>query len=525
MRAEIIRTYKSVHTWTGIVCGFVLFIAFYAGALTMFEETLSRWSSPPTRPALSPLDRSPQLIASTLASRPDARKEFTLHLREDEQVPARITWTRGRGDRQPWTADYADDGALRIEQAKPSGMAQFIDHIHRTGGLPGNAEVTEFIMGLVSLAYAVALVSGTIVLLPSLVKDFFALRVGKNLKRMWLDAHNVIGIASLPFHIVIAVSAMVFGLHDQIYDLQEKVVYNGNMAQIMKASSPNNAVKPDKRPAPMLPPQELLARVRQFAPDFEPVSMQYRAPGTGGATVRVAGNDPRYMIRREGFLLISPVSGEIVDTTYFPGTQNTWTAPVSAAFALHFGTFGGEPVRWMYFVMGLGGALLFYTGNLLWIETRRKNARGGGPVLQRRAAHWLAAATVGVCVGCVAALSAVIAAVKLAPGDWHMTVYYTVFVLCCGWAFWRGAAKAGSELLYFAAAATLLIPASTLWQGWNGAGWQHSSGIDIGAVCGAVVLAMLARAARRRQLRGIADSVWAPAISNEAAVPATQPAG
>lgn len=54
-------------------------------------------------------------------------------------------------------------------------------------------------MGIVSILYAVALVSGVIVLLPSLIKDLFALRLGANLKRMWLDAHNVVGIVSLPF--------------------------------------------------------------------------------------------------------------------------------------------------------------------------------------------------------------------------------------------------------------------------------------------------------------------------------------
>jgi hypothetical protein len=27
------------------------------------------------------------------------------------------------------------------------------------------------------------------------------LHIGPNLKRMWLDAHNLIGVASLPFHL------------------------------------------------------------------------------------------------------------------------------------------------------------------------------------------------------------------------------------------------------------------------------------------------------------------------------------
>ena len=71
-------------------------------------------------------------------------------------------------------------------------------------------------MGVVSAVYAVALVSGLIIVLPSLVKDLFALRISPNLKRMWLDAHNVVGVVSLPFHIVIALSAVVFCLHEPV---------------------------------------------------------------------------------------------------------------------------------------------------------------------------------------------------------------------------------------------------------------------------------------------------------------------
>lgn len=47
MRAEFVRIYKSVHTWTGIIAGMALFIAFYAGALSIFKEPLARWASPP----------------------------------------------------------------------------------------------------------------------------------------------------------------------------------------------------------------------------------------------------------------------------------------------------------------------------------------------------------------------------------------------------------------------------------------------------------------------------------------------
>ena len=57
MRADFIRIYKSVHTWAGIVSGLALFIAFYAGALTVFKEPIRRWSTPPAAIVQSvPLD-------------------------------------------------------------------------------------------------------------------------------------------------------------------------------------------------------------------------------------------------------------------------------------------------------------------------------------------------------------------------------------------------------------------------------------------------------------------------------------
>ena len=52
IRSDIIKVYKDVHIWIGIVSGLMLFIAFYAGAITMFEKPLERWATPPS--TLSP---------------------------------------------------------------------------------------------------------------------------------------------------------------------------------------------------------------------------------------------------------------------------------------------------------------------------------------------------------------------------------------------------------------------------------------------------------------------------------------
>src|SRR3546814_10511257 len=97
-----------------------------------------------------------------------------------------------------YDASLDRQGGLEVSTRAPSHVAQLIDVLHQQVGLPFDHQIAMPIMGGIALLYAVAIVSGVICLLPSLVKDLFALRFGKNLKRMWLDLHNVLGLFSLP---------------------------------------------------------------------------------------------------------------------------------------------------------------------------------------------------------------------------------------------------------------------------------------------------------------------------------------
>lgn len=51
LRADFVQLYRDVHSWVGIVAGLFLFVAFYEGSITMFEEPLQRWASGPSGPA------------------------------------------------------------------------------------------------------------------------------------------------------------------------------------------------------------------------------------------------------------------------------------------------------------------------------------------------------------------------------------------------------------------------------------------------------------------------------------------
>lgn len=517
IRSDIVKVYKDVHIWVGIVSGLMLFIAFYAGAITMFEKPLERWATPPSALAAPPpLSRAPDLVRAVLAGHPGAAKHYSVIVAATPDAPARVIW-RERGDRPrqftEFGASFAPDGTLQVERLRKAPVAQLVDTLHQRVGLPLPDAVARPVMGIVALLYAVALVSGVIILLPTLAKDFFALRIGRNIKRLWLDVHNALGFVSLPFHLVMALTCVVFAFHDPFYGLQGKVVYPGGIQWGEEDHAP-----PPLPGTPLLPADELLRRVQAQLPGFEVQSFTFQQ-ADDRVEGRVTGLDVRHGTRARIYASthLDPYTGR-VDTHDLPGHMERWDAAVNAFFMLHFGSYGGNPVRWLYLLLGLGGALVFYTGNLLWLESRRRKQRDAGLPEQTRSTRVLGALTVGVSLGSVAGISATLAATKWLParvGDiaaWHEGIYYSVFVSAIAWACLRGTARSAYELLWLAALATALVPLGSV-AGLSGFGgtWNHGGAgpaVDLTAVAAVPLLLWAAARTRRRARHGTRDSVW-----------------
>ncbi len=521
--SELIRVQKTLHTWVGITAGLLLFVAFFAGSLTMFKEPLDRWvhagSQPVPQSWGTALDDA--LIPDLLSQHPAASEEFTVHLQPSEHVTAPISWPQqpqGEFALSPlWVATRAAGGILQVEPQPPSVLGELADLLHRTGGVPGvvgDEHIGIYVMGVAAGLYTLALVSGVVVLLPTLVKDFFAVRPGANRKRFWLDTHNVLGITSLPFHIVIALTAVVFAFHDQFYGALRLAVY-GKQPMF---TPPTLRVKVDDA-APLLPLSDLLARVQREAPGFLATELLFMRTASPRPIVRVSLAHPDALVRgpRTGYLMLHPRSGEVLDTSLLPGREGTWSVPVNAFFALHFGSYGGEPMRWTYFVLGWMGAALFYTGNLLWLESRRKRQRAGEPLRPpARSVRWVAAVTVGTSLGCVLGVALTLAAGKLTRGGsepLYLAVFYATWVGCIAWACWRGAARSAPALLVACALASASLPLLS---------WQAGSGLLAGLAGGPAGLwmvdgvALLTAAAClamawttwRRVLEAPPDTIW-----------------
>jgi hypothetical protein len=165
-------------------------------------------------------------------------------------------------------------------------------------------------------------------------------------------------------------------------------------------------------------------------------------------------------------LVLQPYTLDLIYSTWPEGDESLWGRLVNSFFALHFGSYGGEWVRWMYFLLGLGGAYLFYSGNLLWLSKRRQQKH----YPQARLNH-LAALTYGVSFGCMAGIAAAMLAGRwLAPlfdnlNLLYLSSYYLVFVAALLLAFFCSGEAARVPLLRLTAALYLLIPLSSVLAG------------------------------------------------------------
>lgn len=476
MRPETLKSFKSLHTVVGIATAILLFIGFYCGAVTMFKGPLSLWTAPiaalPPAPAL---EQTPRLVALALEAHPEARKAHTVHLEITRVTPARLTWTvRADVDdhhtaARVFGASLDEKGSLVVAELRPPALAEFLDTTHRQLGIPLPEDWAMPVVGVVCLLYVLALLSGLIILLPGLVRSLFQLRLqAASVKRRWLDAHNLIGLFSLPFHLVIALTALVFALHDAFYGAQDALLYRAVPTRQTPPVQPSNigpASQPPLAERPtQLTPLQLRDTLATEEPHFELLRLDF-LKGPKGAVVRAYGRDGRHMLRGPDFGIgvLDAHTGRLVDGGYFPGRQPAGLALLTSFFSLHFGNYGGEPVRWTYVLLGLSGAFLFYSGNRLWIEARRRRETEAGVNGDSRALRILENATAGLCLGCVAAVSATIALAPLLPVTaeaqlWHSLIFYAVLAACVVWAFRVGGARATPGLLRFATLATLAIP-------------------------------------------------------------------
>ncbi|KZZ45231.1 hypothetical protein A3759_10500 [Thalassolituus sp. HI0120] len=466
IRSDIVRTYQALHTWTGITTGLLLFIGFFAGALTMFQGSIQRWADMGTQqvtdhwPVLSSV-KTDHLIQRVVAKDVTAAKGFVLTL--DGSQPL-MSWDTADSELgQTVLKRYAslDGDNLLLHQSEKNQLSKLIDELHRTAGIAGEMGHTYlgvYVLGIAAIAYFLALISGVIFLLPTLVRSFFALRQKRGRFRYLLDTHNLVGVASLPFHIIIALTVVVFAFHDLFYG-GLMAVYDDQ--PLFERQSPDAEVYQLSQ-LPSL--QQFIDLGKRELPDYQLQSIELLGLDTTQPMARMAMQNPdRLMVNPQGdFLVVHPFTLAVGYNTSPTGPDSIWGRVVSSFFALHFGSYGGDWTRWVYFLLGLAGAYLFYSGNLLWMEKRRQQKNYSEKILRN-----MTALTLGVSHGCIAGI-----AFSMLLGRWfsaygdinalYVWSYYLMFFACVGFAFWRTNEQLAQTLKIVCGSLCLLMPLTSL---------------------------------------------------------------
>lgn len=530
VRSDIMKLSKSMHTWVGVTAGILLFICFFAGGLSMFQHHFSKWATPQQQilPKIQ-ISQYQSLIEQVQAQHPATHKAFTLNLQSDEFHHAPLTWIEKRGegfdrDKSAWLASLDENGQLITQKENVSKAGWLIEQLHETAGIPGmigHHGLGVYVMGVVSILYFLAIMSGLLILLPTLVKDYFAIRPGKNKKRFWLDTHNVVGITSLPFHIIVSITVIVFAFHDYFYDSFDYLA-NKNTKQRERPAA--ELIVPERKNIDI---QAILSKVNTLSPQYSVEYMLFTNlddPQKANARIALYSDDQMLRGANNDFMFMNPYNVNHYRNQGINTQSSAGNKAINALFSLHFGSYGGDFVRWVYVVLGLAGAFLFYSGNMLWVETRaRKQKRAEDPIpQQRKDVKFLASLTIGACLGCILAITS-----TLLFGRWiyatlsihsinqlFMNTYYLIFVTSILYTFIMGHAKALPHMFLFNSLAMLaipltsiiayLIPSLELWSYGN-----DVIGIDIGAFIFSLFFFRFYQQAKDRALSANKGSLWA----------------
>ena len=225
-----------------------------------------------------------------------------------------------------------------------------------------------YIVGIAGMLMLVALVSGTIVH-RRIFKDFFTLRPQAARQRAWLDAHNVLGVIGLPFHLMIAYTGLVIFI---VYYMQAglQVVYQNDGERFFHEVQGSYEREEVGRPAG--PPASIDGLI------VEAGKVWADHPYDEAATVDIRRRDASRILDDQRTVNFDASSGELLHAqpSYAPGY-----ATYGWLTGLHMIQWGGQLVRWMYLLLGLSGAMMIFGGLQVWLAKREaRGSRGIGLV-------------------------------------------------------------------------------------------------------------------------------------------------
>jgi uncharacterized iron-regulated membrane protein len=217
-------------------------------------------------------------------------------------------------------------------------------------------------LGFMGLLFVVAIVSGVVLYAPFMKKlDFGTLRTSRSARVKWLDYHNLLGIVALAWMSVVGATGVINALATPIFQYWQTT----ELAEMTKAYAGKGAVPPSRYGSI----DKAMAAARKAIPGNNPQFIAF--PGGNFSSrhhyaVFFQGDTP-LTERLLTSALIDAETGEFTDARPMPW----YTKALALSQPLHFGDYGGLPLKILWAILTLFTMIVLGSGLYLWLGKRR----------------------------------------------------------------------------------------------------------------------------------------------------------
>ena len=360
---EAVRRWYVVHKWTSLVSTLFVLVACITGLPLVFHHEIDHWFGDGVESgqvaAATELSLD-ELLAHAREERPGMHVQLVTN---DPGTPESMYVAMGESVAAPVVEaeilqfDKAT-GALLDGGRYDEGFMGFMTrlHIELFAGLPGT-----LFLGVMSMVFLVALVSGVVLYAPFMRDRAFAvIRLDQGPRTRWFDLHNALGIVLLVWIFVVSLTGIIntwgFPLiqYWQISEMQGLIADDGATAADAggRLSSLDEAVAAglEARPGKSL-----------FFAVF---------PGTELSSpdhyiVFYNGNEP-LSSRLFQPVIVNAWSGEMIAAPDMPWYINM----LLLSQPLHFGDYGGLGLKVAWALLDVGMIVVLWSGLVLWWRKR-----------------------------------------------------------------------------------------------------------------------------------------------------------
>ncbi len=370
MTRAAFRKWFWVHKWSSLICTAFLLVICITGLPLVFREEIADLLND-ALPYASVPDGTPNASADRFVelSRKMYPGDIIVSVFIDDYEPKAIvymapSWEAFNADRKTghWIR-FDSRTAQVLKQSKPLNeegptfLGIMLD-LHRDlfAGLPG-----ELFMGLMALLFVAAIISGIAIYGPFMRKlEFGTVRADRSARLKWLDLHNMIGVVTLAWGLVVGATGVINELSTPLFALWQQTDVRA-MLQPLQG-------KPVPTQSELSSPQAAFDKVQAALPTMIVSSVVY--PGAR------FGSPYHYLVWTKGKTpltarLFSPVlvdarSGVLDNIIRMPW----YLRALEVSRPLHFGDYGGMPLKIIWALLDIATIVILGSGFYLWLSRR-----------------------------------------------------------------------------------------------------------------------------------------------------------